>query len=359
MLNTTYRPLSDADFSALLAHHAACYPALCATDVAKLLYQRVYGNGHLLGDRRVGFARLLSELAQCAEHTAPTATRLGGDLCRLSLGAVGQGLSPQTLHLAFCATHHCPGGEPDFLDECRRAADFFAAHDRADLACELRALCAAGAVPNRPPVSHSAAYRQAYHPAYRLVARAVCDALPLLCEIERRLAAGQRCVIAIDGRCGAGKSTLAAMLRTLYGCGIVAMDDFFLPPVRRTAARLSQPGGNLDYERLLDTVVPHLRKSAPFSYVPYLCQSDALGAPRTVDGGALCVLEGSYSTHPLLRRHVDLSVFVTTDPQTQLSRIAARSGRAILPRFVSDWIPLEERYFSAFSSEQHCDFVLG
>lgn len=54
-------------------------------------------------------------------------------------------------------------------------------------------------------------------------------------------------LFAIDGRCGAGKSTLALWLRESLAkqalpCLLFRMDDFFLPPEMRTAKRLSVPG---------------------------------------------------------------------------------------------------------------------
>ncbi len=49
--------------------------------------------------------------------------------------------------------------------------------------------------------------------------------------------------VAIDGRCAAGKTTLAQALADATGGGVIHMDDFFLPTGLRTAARLEEPGG--------------------------------------------------------------------------------------------------------------------
>ena len=41
-------------------------------------------------------------------------------------------------------------------------------------------------------------------------------------------------IVAIDGRCGAGKSTLAAVLAERLDANLIHMDDFFLRPEQRT-----------------------------------------------------------------------------------------------------------------------------
>ena len=56
-------------------------------------------------------------------------------------------------------------------------------------------------------------------------------------------------VVAIDGRCGSGKTTVAALLAQRLDCTVLHADDFFLRPEQRTPQRMAQPGGNFDRER--------------------------------------------------------------------------------------------------------------
>ena len=63
----------------------------------------------------------------------------------------------------------------------------------------------------------------------------------LLTVIRALLDRQAQVIAAIDGRCGAGKSTLAAQLQAQLSCRVFHMDDFFLRPEQRTAARLAQP----------------------------------------------------------------------------------------------------------------------
>ena len=68
-------------------------------------------------------------------------------------------------------------------------------------------------------------------------------------QIDRLLALESQVIVAIDGNCTAGKTTLANQLAEIYDCNIFHMDDFFRRPEQRTVERFAEIGGNVDYER--------------------------------------------------------------------------------------------------------------
>ena len=170
--------------------------------------------------------------------------------------------------------------------------------------------------------------------------------------------AGACTLVALDGRCAAGKTTLAAQLQAQTGCQVVHVDDFFLRPAQRTAERLRQPGGNVDWERLLQEVLLPLRQGLPASFCPYDCHTRSDRAPIHMAPDRLTLIEGSYSCHPQLWDFYDLHIFLTVSPQVQLRRIRKRNGTAGSEAFERQWIPLEERYFQAFSIEKRCELRL-
>ncbi|MCD8088578.1 MAG: uridine kinase [Oscillospiraceae bacterium] len=154
-------------------------------------------------------------------------------------------------------------------------------------------------------------------------------------------------VVAIDGRCAAGKTTLARRLGEALSCGVVHMDDFFLRPEQRTAQRLAEPGGNVDYERFLTTVLEPLCRGETVSYRPYDCHSGTLRSPVSVKPAPITIVEGSYSCHPALWVHYCCRVFLTVDRAEQQRRICQRNDPEGLRVFQEKWIPLEERYFAS------------
>ncbi len=126
---------------------------------------------------------------------------------------------------------------------------------------------------------------------------------------------------AIDGRCAAGKTTLAEWLQKETGCPVIHMDHFFLRREQRSRQRLLEPGGNVDYERFLSEVMIPLSRGQEFSYRPFDCKTMELSAPVAIKPSGLSVIEGSYCCHPVLWDFYDLRVFLHVEPEEQLRRI--------------------------------------
>ena len=161
-------------------------------------------------------------------------------------------------------------------------------------------------------------------------------------------------LVAIDGRCAAGKTTLcAALCKRLADIGVTAlhMDDFFLPPASRTSERLATPGGNVDHERFLAEVLLPLSRGENFTYQPFSCQTQSLCEGTRISPAPIVLVEGAYASHPTLRYFYDLRFFLTVDPAVQMSRIVSRNGEAAAEVFRTRWIPLEEAYISVCHPE--------
>lgn len=176
--------------------------------------------------------------------------------------------------------------------------------------------------------------------------------------IESALAEKERIIVAIDGRCAAGKTTLARELEEHFLCNVIHMDEFFLRPEQRTAARLAQAGGNVDYERFQGDVLQPLKVGLPFAYRPFDCHTMTLQEAIPVVPTELTIVEGSYSCHPHLWSHYDLHIFLDIDPDLQRRRIAARNGTEGAVVFAMRWIPMEEAYFDAFNLRRRCELYL-
>lgn len=345
---------------AVLAAHARTYPAMTPQDGVKLLYQNEFGGGHLATDPARSLERLREEYAHVSrDPAAPLAEDIGGGLVRVQLGALDPEAYPlEELNRDFVRSAAVHRGSMDVflekLDVLRRMAGEGALPFSAgELEDYLGPYLAAGC----PAVSHSERYRAACRPAYRVVERRFC--LPLLAEEVQALSAKQgRVFVAMDGRCASGKTTLAAALAARYGWSVVHLDHFFLRPEQRSLARYAQPGGNVDHERFLEEVLfPLLRGERPV-YRPFDCRSQTLRDPLPFDPGPVVMVEGSYACHPALWEYYDLRVFLTVDPAVQMERITARDGEAYARVYRKKWIPLEERYFSAYDIESRCDYQL-
>ena len=163
-------------------------------------------------------------------------------------------------------------------------------------------------------------------------------------------------IISVDGRCAAGKSTLANALQAELGCSVFHMDDFFLRPEQRTNERLNTPGENVDHERFYKEILfPLLNGNTRIIFRPFDCRRRELIRPLSVDVGRIVLVEGSYSCHPSLWDCYDLHIFLTVSAAEQMNRIIRREGVERSVTFREKWIPLEESYFKAFHIEERCE----
>lgn len=350
----------NQELRAVLAAHARRYPAMTPRDAVKLVYQNEFGGGHIIAGSAQSLERLRAEYAAAPrDFAAPLAENIGNGMVRIMLGGLDVQEYPlEALNRDFVRSAVFHRGRMDaFLEKLELLRQMTGEGAFGFSGGELEDYLD-GYIPSGcPAVSHSEAYRAAYRPAYRVVCRSAC--LPLLVEEVRAVRERQgRAIIALDGRCASGKTTLAAELERRYGWSVVHMDHFFLRPEQRSPQRYAQPGGNIDHERFLEEVLLPLRAGERPVYRPFDCHAQALLPPIPFDPGPVVLAEGSYACHPALRGHYDVRAFLTVDPERQMERIIAREGEEYARVFREKWIPLEEKYFSACGVEERCEYRL-
>lgn len=177
-------------------------------------------------------------------------------------------------------------------------------------------------------------------------------------DIQKILLTKSNAVIAIDGCCASGKTTLAEKIASEFNMQIIHMDDFFLPFEMRTPERLIAAGGNVHYERFIEEVCGGIMSGAPFEYRVFSCKTGEYCETKTVDPQKPIIVEGAYSLHPEIPDIYDLKIFLSVDYETQLERILRRNGGEALEAFITKWIPFENRYFSEFGIRKKCDIII-
>lgn len=177
--------------------------------------------------------------------------------------------------------------------------------------------------------------------------------------IDQLLSQKETVLVGLDGMSCAGKSTLAEALSQHYGCPVVHMDDFFLPPELRTPDRFAQPGGNVHYERVLAQVLLPLSRGEHTVYDRFDCHSLSYTDRLSLSPAPLIVVEGAYALHPALRAYYDLRVLCPVEPEVQLQRVLQRNGAQGLAAFRDRWIPMENRYLDQCGVAACCDLILS
>ncbi|MBN2604787.1 MAG: (d)CMP kinase [Bacilli bacterium] len=175
--------------------------------------------------------------------------------------------------------------------------------------------------------------------------------------IDELVHSKERVIIAIDGPCASGKSTLGKILEERYSALLFHTDDYFLHPSRKTKERLNESGGNVDYERLYSEIFSHINQELiPSNH--FNCSTNLLEYRLPVPNKKVVIVEGTYSMHQTLFKHYTYRIFLEIDSKSQIERIRKRNGEKMLDKFIKEWIPLENFYFKSEDLKERADYIL-
>lgn len=225
MTNTEAKQLSR-----VIRSHAARYPLMEPTDVVKLVYQSVFGGGHLITAPEASLIRLSAERA--AADTPPGAPfiEIGCGRARMHLASYSLSALPDALlNRMFVLSAASPTED---LPQFREALDLLITlaksdtfHFRVDdFSNYLRDYIAFGC----PIVSHSESYRRAYRPAYRVVDAEYKYLLPAILLVQRAVASGAKEVIVPpESIAGISPERACTVIQALFGIPAAAKADPF------------------------------------------------------------------------------------------------------------------------------------
>jgi hypothetical protein len=159
----------------LLSAHLARYPAMQLDDIYKLLHQAALGPGHAVDNPAAARKRLDEEMAALGGgHDEPAKDIISPDgrLGRVHLRSyLAGGGEPDVLHRAFLETANSYPASSDKLAKfCDCLGDLADAGGIPFARAEVLAYFGKISRDGYPAVHHSEAYRNAYRPAYRVIA---------------------------------------------------------------------------------------------------------------------------------------------------------------------------------------------
>ena len=156
----------------VLLDHVARYPLMEPTDAVKLIYQNEFGGGHLIRDEAVCLSRLEEEYRRTPQISSGIlAESIGNGLVRVHLNCLdANGYPPEALGAAFIRSAAEIRGSLDSFKEKLALLREMAGDGLLPFSADaLEHYLAGYEKEGFPMVSHSETYRNAYHPAYRVV----------------------------------------------------------------------------------------------------------------------------------------------------------------------------------------------
>ncbi|MEM9473968.1 MAG: hypothetical protein AAGA71_01655 [Pseudomonadota bacterium] len=163
-------------------------------------------------------------------------------------------------------------------------------------------------------------------------------------------------LIAIDGRSGTGKSTLAAPLARRLGATLVSGDGFFAGGTAVLDLHDASLADICIDRTRLRRVLSALKSGQTATYRPFDWDTFD-GSPAPVESqlspSPLLIVEGVYSTHPDLRPLIDLTILVELPIAERERRLIAREGR--IGPWERQWQRAEDWYFAHLALPESFD----
>lgn len=191
--------------------------------------------------------------------------------------------------------------------------------------------------------------------------------------------------VALDGRSGAGKSSIAAVLAD--GLSAFTTSSSFIAE-RPTTMTVTVIEGDQFYsggsatswdgrpaielaDRVIDwrrqrSVLEQLRGDGQATWSPFDWHSDdwdsdepPRGEPITSTSATVVILEGAYSARPELHDLLDLRVLLDVPTDVRRRQLLEREGEAYRADWEARWSAAEAHYFATVMPAERFDLVLG
>ncbi len=340
------------DFREAVRRHSELYPLMEPRDYIKLAYQSEFGPTHIITDEAKAVAELEREWRTLQGAVSIHPEGVGGSLCRFHLTGEYAGrnaASPLLTKLLMLTIEGHHGTNEAFEEKLRFLETLDVPWMKECLDEYRRQGCGS--------LHHSETFRDTYSPHYRLIEWEYADFFECLLRISELCRGEGPVIVAIDGRCGSGKTSLANLVARVYPCNVFHMDDFYLPVGERGKNWNAVPGGNIDLERLRDEVLIPVSEGKEALYRPYSCLRREYGNVTVMPPRKLNIIEGSYSHHPDLFGNYGLKIFLTCEKEEQERRLREREG-VFFNEYEVWWIPMEERYIESLGIGQEAGLLV-
>lgn len=171
-------------------------------------------------------------------------------------------------------------------------------------------------------------------------------------------------LVALDGRSGVGKSTLAAAVAERTGAAVIDGDDFYAggPAALWDAMTAEQKTDHVIDWRRQRAVLECLARGQSASWHPYDWDADDGSFSSrllTCAPSGVVVLEGAYSARPELADLLSLRVLLDLPRRERRRRLLEREGARYRAVWEARWSESEDHYFGVVMPPPAFDLVLS
>lgn len=175
----------------------------------------------------------------------------------------------------------------------------------------------------------------------------VGSALELAALVRRGISDAPVYTVALDGRSGSGKSTIAEALAELLGGTLVQGDDFFAGGVRVQQIPPQQKALRAIDQIALGRVLGDLRAGRSACWRPFdwgRFDGSLRESMKYAEPARIVIVEGVYTCDPVLHELIDLRILIEVDEIRRREQLVEREG--VLTEWELQWMAAESWYFT-------------
>lgn len=323
-----------------IRRHINKYPKMETIDVYKLIYQAAYLTGHLINNQAYDY--LLKECLK--KHVDLVHNELyeyiTSDVARVNLHEYIKEYDIKDLFELFKKSSENNYSDR-FLDYVKIAKDMLVCDNRI-----IDYLVTDGEV-NKTIPSHSLIYKSNYLPSYRLVKAELLNINLRLNKLQKYIdSIKDKKIIALEGRCGSGKTSITKMLK---GVTIIHIDDFFDETQK----------DRLNYDLVIELLnkIKNKQYHDKVTYKAFNCREWKYEQKEVILENVI-IFEGVYSYSEEIRDYFDNLIYFVVSKEEQLKRLSKRESEKYLEKYLNIWIPREEEYYRSFDFISKADILI-
>lgn len=172
-------------------------------------------------------------------------------------------------------------------------------------------------------------------------------------------------LVALDGRSGSGKSTIAKQIAGVLGGVEINSDNFWSGGLNEEWDKKSPEEKSdqaIDWKRLRSEVLIPLLSGKTAKWHSFNWETGEGLSPTEIvnNPSQLIILDGAYSSRPELQDLIDLSILVElSDDNNRRQRLVTRENEEYMKDWHGRWDVAEDYYFSKVRPRDTFDLIIN
>jgi dephospho-CoA kinase len=336
-----------------LEYHFRKYPKSEIQDFIKLTYQATFGTEHMITNPAESLSYLKEEIAYLhpVDFYEDLYDYISPDYVRVNLRVYKQyNLNVNLLNESFNQTANIfVDNDKTFKGELEILKNFLIkkGFDISALDNYYQKLVKN----NYPSVHHTKTYRDAYHPAYRVIHQKYLTEELQYYQVRHYLDGfdkGKVNFFALEGKSASGKTAIANLLEKDDDITIIPVEDFF---------DNSYDEIGINSLRIIKDIFNPAVVGKQLKYKKYNLQTKIFEEVTIESLNPIVVIVGIYSSNPILEKYYNGIIYIDLKEETQKERLL-KINRLLSSRFTNDWVLKENNYFEKFNPFKKADIIV-